>query len=68
MNQCEKVMLDKMVETRRAMRLAEMGAPQLDRDRCISEITLLLDCIIEWRYPTTETLESGCGAMVKKED
>ena len=56
MNQCEKVMLDRMADMRYTMTHA--NADYLD------EILLLLDCIVEWRYQTSEPLEGGCGKLV----
>ena len=59
MNRCEKVMLDRMADMRYTMTHA--NADYLD------EILLLLDCVVEWRYPPESlAVEDGCGAMVDK--
>jgi len=64
MNQCEKVMLDKMVMLNNVHNSATSSETM---GECTRDIHLLLDCISEWRNQTSIPVEDGCGAMVVKE-
>ena len=69
MNRYESVLLDKMVELnneRLEMRTNAKEWAALMSER-VNDILLLLDCICEWRNPTSEPLESGCGKLVSVE-
>ena len=62
MNRYEGVLLDRMVNLAKARRDADTGV----RDDIDNAVTLLLDCIVDFREPPREAaLEDGCGVMAQ---
>lgn len=66
MNKCEDVMLDSMVNLNMLRRTMTMDNHA--EHEVIDKILLLLNCVTDWRYPTSEPLESGCGKLVQAGD